>query len=130
MSEQSATFATRRRLLRSRLADSSSIGLVAATLRQGARDGKIPSLGLGGYMKAARAVVAAGTDASDEELDSFVADAWGTGDGTGFDLFETKVGAKLSADPTQAPTPTPHPFLDILAKLLPLLLPLLTGCVP
>ncbi len=113
---QAATATARRSLLRDRRRNRSRI---AAALRQAAGKGMIPDLGFGGYFKAADSLCDIAADATDKELDAFLEDAVGNGNGAGFELFERKAADQFEGNAG---------ILDIITQLLPILLPLIIGC--
>lgn len=98
-------------------------GRVAASLRSAAARGEFPNLAFGDYFKLAGAVCDAAAGADDAELDSFVQDCCGFGNGDGFTAFESKVTAKLANSDAVG-----GPLIDLISQLLPVLLPLILAC--
>jgi len=107
-----AAYAGKRRMLRDRRRNR---GRLAAAFRHAASRGDFPDLGFGKYFQLADAICEAADNASDEDLDRFIADAVDQGDGSGFARFEEALGA--------APD-----WITIITQLLPVILPLILNC--
>lgn len=112
--------ATQAQARRQRLRDKPKARVrLAAEFRKASRRGEFPDLGFGQYFALADMICEAAQEARDADLDKFIDDCCGNGNGSGFELFEQAMEAKLAASP----------FIDLIMQLLPVLLPLLIGCL-